>query len=282
MTPAAASRESSVRWLGHGTVLVDTAGVRVLTDPLLRTRLAHLRRLAPLDVAAVARVDAALVSHVHYDHLDLPSLERLDPETAIVVPAGAGRLLRRRRFRSVVELQEGEVAVVRGLEVRATHAKHTAARIPGISRPVPALGYLLDGGRIYFAGDTDVFESMADISDALAVALLPIAGWGARLPPGHLDPCRAAQALRLLRPRVAVPIHWGTYRPFYERGHDGRRPAEEFVRHAAELAPEVEVRVLAVGEELRLHADGRRPFPAASPTIAGGRGDPNERLEERG
>jgi L-ascorbate metabolism protein UlaG (beta-lactamase superfamily) len=80
---------------------------------------------------------------------------------------------------------------------------------------------------------------------------LPVAGWGSRLPAGHLDPRGAAQALRLLRPKTAVPIHWGTFRtPLAARPDD--RPAQEFARAAAELAPEVDVRVLAIGETLSL------------------------------
>jgi L-ascorbate metabolism protein UlaG (beta-lactamase superfamily) len=85
--------------------------------------------------------------------------------------------------------------------------------------------------------------------------LLPVAGWGPRLPPGHLDARRAAEALRLLEPRIAVPIHWGTYSLLTKRRESEaavREPAEEFRRLAAELAPEVDVRVLAAGESLDL------------------------------
>jgi L-ascorbate metabolism protein UlaG (beta-lactamase superfamily) len=90
---------------------------------------------------------------------------------------------------------------------------------------------------------------MGSITDHLDVALLPVAGWGPRLPPGHLDPRGAAEALSLLRPRLAVPIHWGTYRRF-GLSRDPlllREPAEQFARLAAELMPDVEVCVLPVG-----------------------------------
>jgi len=111
----------------------------------------------------------------------------------------------------------------------------------------PSLGYLLgDRRRVYFAGDTDLFAGMPDLADRLHVALLPIAGWGPRLPPGHLDPERAATALRMLRPRIAVPIHWGTYRPMYGRV-PSESPEDEFARRAADVAPDVEVRVLPIG-----------------------------------
>ena len=92
---------------------------------------------------------------------------------------------------------------------------------------------------------------MADLSPGLDVALLPIWGWGPKLGPGHLDPRRAAEALVLLQPRIAVPIHWGTYHPIRLWG--GRRfitrPVESFRRHAAELAS-VDVRILGLGDTL--------------------------------
>jgi L-ascorbate metabolism protein UlaG (beta-lactamase superfamily) len=117
------------------------------------------------------------------------------------------------------------------------------------------VGYRVSGSaQVYFAGDTDIFEGMSSLSPGLDVALLPVAGWGPRLPPGHLDPLRAAEALRLLRPRVAVPIHWGTYRRIGLSRKPAvlREPAETFARLAAELAPDVDVRVVPVGGALDL------------------------------
>ena len=89
---------------------------------------------------------------------------------------------------------------------------------------------------------------MSALAGTLDVALLPVAGWGPKVGPGHLDPLRAAQALRLLRPRIAVPIHWGTLSLFH-RSTSGD-PPEEFRRHAAELAPDVDVRILEPGAAL--------------------------------
>jgi L-ascorbate metabolism protein UlaG (beta-lactamase superfamily) len=117
---------------------------------------------------------------------------------------------------------------------------------------VPSLGYVVEAAsRVYFAGDTDVYDSMATLAP-LDVALLPVWGWGPRVGEGHLNPRTAAEALRLLRPRVAVPIHWGTFRPVYLRGRPPADAPREFARHAADLAPEVEVRILQPGETLTL------------------------------
>jgi L-ascorbate metabolism protein UlaG (beta-lactamase superfamily) len=132
---------------------------------------------------------------------------------------------------------------------------HDSRRIRG-SR-TEALGYLLEGERrIYFPGDTDLFPEMAGLAPGLDVALLPIWGWGPSLGVGHLDPRRAAEALVLLRPQVAVPIHWGTYYPITSgllaRPRFLQAPAAEFVQRASELAPDVAVRVLRVGGTLQL------------------------------
>lgn len=241
----------SIIWVGHSTVLVEADGVRLLTDPLLRPRVGHLRRVAGPAPALAGPVDAVLLSHAHHDHLDVGSLE-LVRAGRLVVPRGAGGLLE--RFEGVVELDEGESVTIGPLTVRATHAEHHTRRYP-FGATTPALGYLIDGSRrVYFAGDTDGFDGMRELAPALDVALLPIDGWGPRVGPGHLDPQRAAEALQLLRPSVAVPIHWGTYRRI-GLSRDPvtlREPAIRFERIAAELAPEVEIRILLPGERLEV------------------------------
>ncbi len=244
-----------VRWLGHSTVLVELDGVRLLTDPLLRSWVLHLRRAAPLQVGGLEGLDAVLVSHVHYDHLDLPSLGRLDRSVPVVLPKGAGRLVRNRGFQAVKELEAGETTRVGSLVVRAVTAEHGSSRVLGTRSK--ALGYVIEGSRrVYFPGDTDLHPGMAELAPGLDVALMPIWGWGPSLGRGHLDPRGAAEALALLRPRVAVPIHWGTYYPVQSTRLKPpaflTEPVEAFRRAAKELAPEVDIEVLPVGGELAL------------------------------
>ncbi len=237
-------------WFGHSTVLLELDGVRVLTDPVLRQRVLHLRRRAAVSVASLGQIDAVLVSHGHWDHFDLGSLSLLGRSARVVVASGLGGVLRRRGWREVVEVDEGELVAVGDLAVRATPARHGHARRVFASRS-KAVGYLIAGSRrVYFAGDTDLFHGMSELAP-LDVALLPVWGWGPRLPAGHLDPRRAAEALALLRPRAAVPIHWGTFTPWRARESD-RRPADAFARAAAELAPEVEILVPPLGEPLEI------------------------------
>jgi L-ascorbate metabolism protein UlaG (beta-lactamase superfamily) len=238
----------NVAYVGHATVELELDGVRLLTDPVLRARVGHLRRVAPpADIAA--DVDAILVSHAHHDHLDVPSLRLLPTSALAVVPRGAARLLR--RFERVVELDEGDEVAVGPLLVLGLHAEHPGGRTPLRARG-PALSYAILGTtRVYFAGDTGLFAGMDGLVRGLDLALLPIWGWGSGLGPGHLDPKSAAEALRLLRPRAAIPIHWGTYRMLHrtriEHG-ELEAPASAFAQAAAELAPDVDIRILRPGD----------------------------------
>jgi L-ascorbate metabolism protein UlaG (beta-lactamase superfamily) len=210
-----------MHFLGHSTVRVELAGRTVLTDPVLTPTVGPLRRVAPpLAPAAWAGVDLVLISHLHGDHLHLPSL-RLLGGTRIVVPRGAGAWLRRKGFAHVEELAPGEVLTDGGLRVSGVHARHSGHRWgPRLTHGPDsrAMGHLLEGadadGRartVYASGDTDLFDSMRFLGDrGIDVALLPVWGWGPNLGHGHLDPQRAAEAVARLRPRVAVPVHWGT------------------------------------------------------------------------
>jgi L-ascorbate metabolism protein UlaG (beta-lactamase superfamily) len=212
----------ALQYLGHSTVRVELAGRTVLTDPLLTAWLGPLRRVvAPPPASSWDGVDLVLVSHLHTDHLHLPSLRRLGRGVPVVVPRGAGRWLRGKGFTAVEELAPGETLTDGGLTVTATEALHSPHRWgPRLTHGphAPAVGHLLRGaGRsVYLAGDTDLFPGMTALGaptagfPGLDVAVLPVWGWGVNLGPGHLDPLRAAEAVARLRPRVAVPVHWGT------------------------------------------------------------------------
>lgn len=240
-----APTRTRVAWLGHSTARIEVDGVTLLTDPVLRRTVAHLRRAEKVDEAAIAGVDAVLVSHVHMDHLDVRSFTKLEKSLTVLVPKGAGSILRRRGFTAVREVEVGDTVPIGAVTVEVVPAEHQVKRLP-MGRATPSVGYVVRGSRtIYFAGDTDLFDGMAELAGA-DIALLPISGWGPKLPAGHLNPERAAQALALLKPRVVIPIHWGTYSPMHTRrtepGHE-----LQFAEHAAALAPDVDVQILPVG-----------------------------------
>jgi L-ascorbate metabolism protein UlaG (beta-lactamase superfamily) len=206
-----------LHFLGHSTVRIEVAGRTVLTDPLLAPTVGMLRRVVPLpDPATWAGVDVVLISHLHGDHLHIPSLRTVGPRTRIVVPRGAGQWLRGRGFPRVDELSAGDGVTDGDLRITAVRAEHSGHRWGPRSTHGPdteAIGFLLEGGgtTVYVSGDTGLFDGMAVLAERdVDVALLPVWGWGPTLGPGHLDPVTAADAAALIRPRIAVPVHWGT------------------------------------------------------------------------
>ncbi|HEX6753900.1 MAG TPA: MBL fold metallo-hydrolase [Solirubrobacterales bacterium] len=246
-----------VTYVGHSTVLIEMDGVRLLTDPVLRRRVGPLRRHGPApDPLLTEGVDAVLLSHLHHDHADVPSLRRLDRAVPVFASPGAGGFLESLGFDNVLELAPGESGKVGDVRVTATEANHPAGG-RRFERASQAVGFDLAGQRrVYFAGDTDLFDDMERIGDGgIDLALLPIWGWGTSIGAGHLDPERAARAAALLSPRIAVPIHWGTLFPLgldWFRPDPLRSPPREFVTQMRALAPQVEARVLAPGEATSL------------------------------
>ena len=245
-----------ITYLGHASVLIGFDGFEVLTDPLLRPRIAHLRRVAPaVPAERLAGVDLILVSHAHHDHLDTRSLRMVRGGPRVLCPAPA------RRAVAAAGLQPEAMAVggharIGAVEVEAVRADHDGRRWPHHRRG-DALGFVVrsPAESVYFAGDTGWFEEIGEVGK-VDVALLPVAGWGPKLGPGHLDPGEAARAAALIAPRVAIPIHWGTYeRIGMDTGHRAA-PARRFCDQLSELAPEVAAELLAPGEALDVAAAG--------------------------
>ena len=247
----------SLTYIGHATALLRLDGVSILTDPMLRGGLGPLRRQTPPPDPEVPEIaDLVLISHLHRDHLDLPSLGRVPTDTPVVVPRGSSNWVANAGAGNVHELGVGETISIGGVELTGVKAVHDGYRDLHSGAQIEPLGYLIRrGGRTaYFAGDTDLFREMADL-DGVDLALLPIWGWGLSVGAGHLDPERAARALEMIRPRLAVPIHWGTFYPAglrLLRPEPLTEPAVEFARLAAGLAPDVEVRVVQPGSETTL------------------------------
>lgn len=242
-----------IEWLGHASVLIELDGVRLVTDPLLRRRVGPLVRVAPPLRADAARdVDAVLLSHLHADHADPASLRRI--AAPVIAPRRAGQWLRRRGVRDVREMSAGEELTVRAVNVVAVGAEHEAHRYPFGPTAQP-VGFVVRGsGSVYFAGDTDLFDAMEELRGGVDVALLPVWGWGTKLGPGHLDPVRAARAAAIIAPRVAIPIHWGTFampRPIGP-GAASDSPPREFAELVAREVPQAEVRVLRPGERTKV------------------------------
>ncbi len=203
----------SVTWWGHAGVTVGVGGVRVLTDPLLVDRLAHLRRQAPSVPAAARRADVVLVSHLHADHLHVGSLRQVDPRATLVVPRGAAPLVSSLPH-EVVEVEAGQHVAVGGVEVQVLPATHDDRRHPASSLRATAVGFRFSvaGRSVWFPGDTGPRDDHADVAP-VDLGLVPVGGWGPSLGDGHLTPEQAADATRAVGCRWALPVHHGTLWP---------------------------------------------------------------------
>ena len=262
-------------FLGHSTVRVELAGRTVLTDPLLTSGVGPLRRVvAPLPPSSWAGVDVVLISHLHGDHLHPASLRLLGPDVRIVVPRGGAAWLRRHGFRRVDELSAGESLSDGDLQITAVRAEHSGHRWgPRLTHgpTTEALGHLVQGAgtTIHVSGDTDLHDGMRLLgARGVDVAFLPVWGWGPTLGPGHLDPSRAAEAVARIRPRIAVPVHWGTLAPVGARlrGPLGARmrrllqePPRQFAATVAGRGLDTRIVITEPGDRVALDASAAAP-----------------------
>jgi L-ascorbate metabolism protein UlaG (beta-lactamase superfamily) len=258
-----------VTFLGHATTLIEMDEVRVLTDPVLRARVGPLTRSSGTPAPELwADVDVVLISHSHWDHLDYGSLRMLGPDRHILAPKGMAAAFRAHGFHRVSELVPGDERTVGRVRIEAVHAEHKGFG-PPVGGTEDCLGFIVHGTQgVYFAGDTAYFEGMAAFDIGLDVALLPVWGWGPTAKPSdHLDPMGAARAAATIKPRIAIPIHWGTFHPL---GLSWMRPAtridppHQFAQLVRRLAPGTIVRVLPKGGSLVVSASGGRTYPSAS------------------
>ncbi len=250
------TRQLSIAWIGHSTVMLDLDGVRLLSDPLLRRHAWPLRRRFPAPAPDLWRdPDAVLISHLHHDHAELASLMMLPRVPVLTADENAGWL--RRRALAGTELGEDWHRVGDGpVEVRLTRAIHRHRPMP--HRPNAANGHLVRGSEMsaWLVGDTSLYPEMAEIPDVIGrrldLIVVPIAGWGPRLSPGHLGPAEAVTACVRSGARWALPVHWGTLHPPMPRlmGPAGwmDRPYDEFVRALRREAPDCRLVDLRPGD----------------------------------
>jgi L-ascorbate metabolism protein UlaG (beta-lactamase superfamily) len=267
-TPPPPGEPARVTWLGHATFLVQLDGVSILTDPaLLPSLFGGVRRNVPPGVAIdrLPRIDAVLVSHSHYDHLDLPTLEGVG--APIVAGLGLERWFRERRL-FATELGWWSTTAVGRVRVTFVPAQHWSKRgLVDTNRTLWG-GFVIEGSRatVYHSGDTAWFDGFKEIGarfPRIDAALLPIGAYDPAwfMGPQHLDPEHALRAFGDLGARTLVAMHWGTFKIADE-------PLDEPpVRLEAERRrlglPREAVRVPAVGETLLVARDLAPPGAAA-------------------
>ncbi|GAB3484384.1 MBL fold metallo-hydrolase [Amycolatopsis cihanbeyliensis] len=263
--PALEPGQASWTWIGHSSYLIRLGGATVLADPVWSRKIPGVPpRLTPpgLAWADLPPVDAVVISHDHYDHLDAPTIRRLPRHTPVLVGMGLGRWFRRRGFTEVSELDWWESAEVAGLRFDFAPAHHWSRR--GLLDTCASLwgSWVLtapDGTRTYHCGDSGYGHWFAEIGErypSIEVAMMPIGAYDPRwfMRPVHMDPAESVRALDDLGARRLASMHWGTFVLT-------REPVDaplERLRTAWAVAgrPEADLWALAVGETRTLRVGG--------------------------
>lgn len=224
---ASQAAQDTITWLGHAAFLIRLNGKAILVDPFLSERASFLAGAGPkrfvgpgLGVDQLPKIDALLISHNHYDHLDLRTLELLSGKAGIqvFVPLGLGELVRSAGFDQVTEMSWGDVRAFGGLTIRSVPAVHFSSR--GLFDGDESLwtGYLIESSkqRLYFAGDTafhePLFQRMRQQFGPVDVALVPIGAYepAKLMVHVHTTPEQAARLGHILGATTLVGMHWGT------------------------------------------------------------------------
>jgi L-ascorbate metabolism protein UlaG (beta-lactamase superfamily) len=279
---APAPGETALTLINHVTFLIQYPGLNVLTDPVYSERVSPVHWTGPRRVRApgiafdaLPRIDLVLISHNHYDHLDLATLRRLDEVHAsrFVTGLGNAAFLTQHGVRNVIELDWWQCTVVRRAQITFTPAQHWSGRgLRGRNRTLwGGMVVRVGDGTLYFAGDTGYGSHFTEIARRLGkpdVALLPIGAYAPRwfMREQHMEPDDAVRAHLDLEATLSVGTHFGCFQ-LTDEGFDD--PANELATALARRSvPAEQFRVPEVGETLRVrsashHQAGRAPASAA-------------------
>jgi L-ascorbate metabolism protein UlaG (beta-lactamase superfamily) len=219
------TQKIQLTWVGHATFLIQVAGLNILTDPLWSDRASPLRfagpkRIVPpgIHIEDLPKIDAVLVSHSHYDHLDLPTLRKLGNDPRFFVPKNFGRWFASRGFKNVSERRWWESETFGACTIHAVPAKHWSRRSFPDHNGHGWCGWVLDTprGRVYFVGDTAYDSTFKEIGERLGpmrVSLIPIGAYEPRelMKWAHINPEEAVQIHRDVRSEFSIGMHWGTF-----------------------------------------------------------------------
>lgn len=214
-------------WLGHSSFLLQGCGVSLLIDPVFSQHCAplplpSLRRKVPppCDLEDLPRIDAVLLTHSHYDHLDMPTLRKLGRSVRLFVPEGHAAWLRRKGFRDVEELRWHEsTEPFPSIRLTATPAQHFTARTLHDRDHAHWCGWRIDSPQasLWHAGDSGycpAFRELGERYGAIDFGMIPIGAYQPRhiMRPMHMNPEEAVRVFLETRCRQAHAMHWGTFR----------------------------------------------------------------------
>jgi L-ascorbate metabolism protein UlaG (beta-lactamase superfamily) len=241
-----ASEGLRVTWFGHSSALIEIEGRRILTDPVWSKRCSPSSVMGParfhpppIALDELPSLDAVIISHDHYDHLDKESVVSLAGRGVLfIMPLGVGSHLERWGIgrTQIVELDWWESTKAGGIEIIATPARHFSGRGFRDRNTTLWSSWVFRGKRhnVFFSGDTGNFPGLADIGKRFGpfdITMIKIGAYDQLWPDIHLNPEEAVEAHRVLRGDVLLPIHWGTFNLAY---HDWFDPPERLVRAASE------------------------------------------------
>lgn len=250
----------SLTWIGHATFVMRLGGQLVATDPVWSERLSGIiPRRAPVGVELdkLPKLDVVTVSHNHRDHMDLPSLLAIGPETLYVVPKGNAGFLTEVGLKKVLELDWWDAVEVGGLKITLVPARHWSMRMPWNRNDGLWGGFVYEStdGVAYHAGDTAYFDGFAEIGrrfPRIDWAMLPIGAYEPRwfMEPQHMNPDDAGRAFVDLGAKTLVAMHWGTFKLTDEPlGEPPEKIREWFVDRGL---PSEQLWVMDIGESRRV------------------------------
>jgi L-ascorbate metabolism protein UlaG (beta-lactamase superfamily) len=236
-----------VTWLGHSTLIIEIDGHRILTDPVFSKRASPSSLVgparfhpAPIAIEDLPALDAVVLSHDHYDHLDENSIRALARRgERFFVPLGVGAHLEKWGVPAANITEHDwwqESALPGGVRLVATPAQHFSGRSLLDRNATLWASWAIVGPdhRAYFSGDTGMFPGFAEIGEKLGpfdLTMLEVGAFDESWAEVHLGPARALEAHAMLRGRVLLPVHWGTFQLAI---HAWSQPAEHLWEHAAE------------------------------------------------
>lgn len=210
-------------WVGHASIVLQIDGKTILLDPVWSTRIAGVvKRYTPPGIpwSALPRIDALVISHNHYDHLDVPTVKRIPRDTPVFCPLKVGAWFRSLGFTRIEERGWWDSAKLDTHTLTCVPAQHFSGRTPWDRDRTLWAGWVIEGpeGSIaYFAGDSGMFRGFREIAHRfprIDLAMIPVGAYEPRwfMSPVHVDPPEAGQAFLDTRARHMLPIHWGTFR----------------------------------------------------------------------